>query len=168
MGREGAQFIELRRRAVVWAGGDYGPGLGLGLGPYSGEHFPKWATAVFASDSLLEGLVCLLIGVVDSGRDRPDAGSDVLLFHKINQQLRAIILLFQLVVIVTLGSTRAHFVCPHKEIFNLVWCEFTRKHHGGLPVKYQALHLNITSSNLTEDVELATMWVYYGMAVVGL
>ncbi|PKI54782.1 hypothetical protein CRG98_024796 [Punica granatum] len=37
--------------------------------------------------------------------------------------------------------------------------------HGGLVVKPQAFHLNITSSNLTEDVELATIWVYYGMAV---
>ncbi|PKI59437.1 hypothetical protein CRG98_020196, partial [Punica granatum] len=37
--------------------------------------------------------------------------------------------------------------------------------YDGLVVKYQALHLNITSLNLTKDVELATMWMYYGMAV---
>ncbi|PKI71454.1 hypothetical protein CRG98_008127 [Punica granatum] len=37
--------------------------------------------------------------------------------------------------------------------------------HSDLVVKYQALYLNITSSNLTEDVELATIWVYYGMTV---
>ncbi|PKI66270.1 hypothetical protein CRG98_013351 [Punica granatum] len=48
--------------------------------------------------------------------------------------------------------------------FSLASCMQGLEH---LVFKHQALHLNITSSNLTEDVELATMWVYYGIAVAG-